>query len=182
MGIRCLRRDVLQGGRVRVALVWHNRGMETRRSVPGLIRNVQAILADPGLKDPSSVRMALHQAVDECLTKAGLYPEGAALLARLGRLFEMSHEELARVFRVSGETVRRWERNQVQIPSARLAEIQAMASAADRLEAIFVPSRLPQVIRRPAELFGGETALAWIERGRIAEVAGRYETTLTYQQ
>jgi hypothetical protein len=40
---------------------------------------------------------------------------------------------------------------------------------------------LPTGIRRPAELFDGETALAWILRGRIAEVADRYETALLYQ-
>lgn len=149
--------------------------------IPDLLRQVQSVLANPALRDASSMRLALHQAVDESLANAGLYAPGAAIVARLGRILEMSHEDLARIFRVSGETVRRWERGQVQIPAARLAELQRMAAAADRLEALFVPSRLPQVIRRPAELFGGETALEWIERGRISEVADRYETALRYQ-
>lgn len=156
--------------------------MELRRSVPGLVRDIQRLLADPSLEDPAAMRLALHEAVDESLAKAGLYTPGAAILARLGRLFEMSHEDLARIFRVSGETVRRWERGQVRIPDARLAELESMAAAADRLEALFVPSRLPQVIRRPAELFGGEAALDWIERGRISDVASRYEIALRYQQ
>ncbi len=162
-------------------LVWHNVTMEPR-NLPDLLRQVEAVLANPSLKDASEMRLALHRAVDESLTNAGLYPEGAALVARLGRLLEMSHEDLGRVFRVSGETVRRWERNQVQIPSPRLAEIQAMSAAADRLEAMFLPGRLAQVIRRPAGLFEGGTALEWIERGRIADVAGRYETALSYRQ
>lgn len=76
------------------------------------------------------MRLALHQAVDESLANAGLYAPGATIVARLGRLLEMSHEDLARIFRVSGETVRRWERAQVQIPNARLAELEMMAAAA----------------------------------------------------
>jgi DNA-binding transcriptional regulator YiaG len=150
--------------------------------MPKLVRQVQNVLADPTLRDAAAIRLALHRAIDESLADAGLYTRGAAAVARLGRLFGMSHEELGRMFRVSGETVRRWERGQVRIPDARQAELETMAAAADRLEALFVADRLPQVIRRPAELFGGETALAWIERGRIADVADRYETALAYQQ
>lgn len=128
------------------------------------------------------MRLALHEAVDDSLTKAGLYDSGAAIVARLSRLFEMSHEDLARVFRVSGETVRRWERGEVRIPAARMAELESMAAAADRLEALFKSGRIRQIIRRPAVLFDGETALSWIERGRLAEVADRYEAALSYQR
>lgn len=138
-------------------------------------------MADPAHRDSSSVRIALHQTVDDCLAGSGICERGPAQVARLGRQLGMSHEDLGRVFRVSGETVRRWERGQVRVPDARLAELDLMSAALDRLDALFEPTRLAQVIRRPAELFGGETALAWIERGRIAEVADRYETALAYQ-
>ena len=60
--------------------------------------------------------------------------------------------------------------------------VNRASSAVMRLAAIFRPERLPQVIRRKAALFGGESALDWILRGQIHEVADRYETTLAYQQ
>jgi len=46
---------------------------------------------------------------------------------------------------------------------------------------IFRPERLFQVVRRKADLFDGESALEWILRGRVAEVADRYELALSYQ-
>ena len=46
---------------------------------------------------------------------------------------------------------------------------------------VFGPERLPQVIRREAELFDGNPAVNWIVSGRITEVAKRYESVLAYQ-
>ena len=57
----------------------------------------------------------------------------------------------------------------------------AAGAALGRLEAMFRPERLSQVVRRKAGLFEGESALDWILRGRIAAAAGRYETALAYQ-
>ncbi len=42
-------------------------------------------------------------------------------------------------------------------------------------------SRLPQVIRRPVDIFDGHSALEWILLGRIEEVAKRYEVAFAYQ-
>lgn len=152
-----------------------------RRSIAGVLQRIQSVLTDPELTDPYAMRLALYKAIDDSFTGAGLCAEGSLILTRLGKLLEMSHEDLARILRVSGETVRRWERGQVQIPTARMAELRNMAAALDRMDAIFAPGRLAQAIRRPADLFAGETALAWIERGRIAEVADRYEIAFSYQ-
>lgn len=99
------------------------------------------------------------------------------LLAHLG----LSYDQLGRAFNVSGETVRRWERGSHPIPDERLADLSSADSALGRLLVIFQPERLPQALRRKAELFGGETALDWILRGRMGEVADRYETALVYQ-
>ena len=60
-------------------------------------------------------------------------------------------------------------------------KLQAASAALSRLPAIFPPERLPQVIRREAELFDGKPAVDWIVRGRIADVAERYESALAYQ-
>ena len=99
------------------------------------------------------------------------------LMLRLG----LSQDEAARMLGVSGETVRRWQRGAVKIPMPRAAQLLSMGEALDRLLRLFQPARLPLAIRRPADLFDGERALDWILRGRIAEVAGRYEIALTYQ-
>jgi transcriptional regulator with XRE-family HTH domain len=93
----------------------------------------------------------------------------------------LSQDDVGRVFNVAGETVRRWERGQTGIPTVREAEILAADAALRRLLELFRPERLAAAIRRPAELFEGDSAYEWILRGRIAEVADRYENALSYQ-
>lgn len=56
-----------------------------------------------------------------------------------------------------------------------MTEEDAAALAIARLSVLFLPSRIPELIRRKAELFGGRTALEWIKEGRIEEVVQRYE-------
>jgi transcriptional regulator with XRE-family HTH domain len=100
-----------------------------------------------------------------------------SLLARLG----LSQDDAGRMLGVSGETVRRWERGSIRIPANREAEILAAEAALYRLLELFRPERLAAAIRRPADLFAGDTAYDWILRGRIDAVADRYETALAYQ-
>jgi len=78
-------------------------------------------------------------------------------------------------------TLDSWESGRTTIPKESLAQLQAASAALSRLPAIFPPERLPQVIRREAELFDGKPAVDWIVRGRIADVAERYESALAYQ-
>ena len=92
-----------------------------------------------------------------------------------------SQDELGRMFSVAGETIRRWERGMNQVPPERQAEIVSANAAVERLLQLFRPQQLSQVIRRKADLFEAERALDWILRGRIAEVADRYEAALLYQ-
>ncbi|MBI3698629.1 MAG: hypothetical protein HY238_27795 [Acidobacteria bacterium] len=99
------------------------------------------------------------------------------LMVHLG----FSQDELGRMFGVAGETIRRWERGVNQVPAKHQAELVSADAAVERLLQLFRPQQLPQVIRRKAELFEGERALDWILRGRIADVADRYEAALTYQ-
>jgi transcriptional regulator with XRE-family HTH domain len=106
---------------------------------------------------------------------------GREVLRRLMTLLGLSYDQLGRAFSVSGETVRRWERGSHPIPDERLPDLTQADSALSRLLHIFRPDRLLQVVRRKAELFEGETGLSWILRGRIADVAGRYETALAFQ-
>jgi transcriptional regulator with XRE-family HTH domain len=94
---------------------------------------------------------------------------------------DLGQDDLGRMFGVSGETVRRWERGQTRIPTAQEARVLAAEAALRRLLDLFKPERLASAVRRPAELFAGDTAHEWILRGRIDDVAERYETALSYQ-
>lgn len=94
---------------------------------------------------------------------------------------ELTPEDLARVLSSSVEEVDAWESGRTPIPFDQQASLQKANNALMRMLSIFRPERLPQIIRRPAELFGGQTALDWIVQGRIGEVADKYDTTLAYQ-
>jgi transcriptional regulator with XRE-family HTH domain len=106
---------------------------------------------------------------------------GRAILARLGGALGLSHDDLGQMLGVSGETVRRWAHGKITVPEQQLAKLDSTDAALTRLQALFRPERLPEAVRRPAELFHGERAIDWIQRGRIAEVADRYEMALSYQ-
>ncbi|HEV7519021.1 MAG TPA: helix-turn-helix domain-containing protein [Thermoanaerobaculia bacterium] len=136
-------------------------------------------LADPAADQELLVLFNL--AVFEVLRGAEVQGRGRQAARRLMSRLSLSYDQLGRAFGVSGETVRRWERGSHPIPDERLADLAHAAAAVGRLEGMFRPDRLPQVVRRKAGLFGGEAALDWILRGRIGETADRYETALAYQ-
>lgn len=106
---------------------------------------------------------------------------GRDMLRRVSACFGLSFDDIGRMLKVSGETVRRWERGISRIPSDALATLELVDSALTRLTRLFLPQRLPEVVRRKADLFDGSRALDWILQGRIAEVADRYEQALSYQ-
>jgi transcriptional regulator with XRE-family HTH domain len=99
------------------------------------------------------------------------------LIVRLG----VARDEVAKMLRVPSETLDSWESGRTKIPTDSLTQLQAAGTALSKLLGIFQPERLPQVIRREAELFDGKPAVDWIVSGRIAEVAERYERVLAYQ-
>lgn len=106
---------------------------------------------------------------------------GREMLRRVSACLGLSFDDIGRMLNVSGETARRWERGISRIPSDALAALELVNSALNRLTRLFLPQRLPEVVRRKADLFDGSQALDWILRGRIAEVADRYEQALSYQ-
>jgi transcriptional regulator with XRE-family HTH domain len=67
------------------------------------------------------------------------------------------------------------------IDSVVAKRLHVANAALSRLEEMFVPVRLPEIIRRPAQGFGGERALDWILRGEIDKVVEHYDLTLAYQ-
>lgn len=103
------------------------------------------------------------------------------VLRRLGELLKLSQADLGRMFAVSGETIRRWEAGKVRVPEERLAQLDEADAVLRRILDLVEPERLAPAIRREAGLFDGERALDWILRGRIRDVAERYEATLLYQ-
>jgi hypothetical protein len=107
--------------------------------------------------------------------------DGRQVLRELIATLKISFDDLGKMFKVSGETVRRWENGTSSLPVDKTATILSTRAPLDKLLQIFQPERLPVVIRRDADLFDGERALDWILRGRIADVASRYEVTLRYQ-
>jgi DNA-binding transcriptional regulator YiaG len=121
--------------------------------------------------------LAVYKVVTEQVTTA----EGQQILRSMMASLNLSFDELGRIFRVSGETIRRWENGTNGIPDDRNAEITLTQGPLNKLLEIIRPAKLPQAIRRKVPLFEGESALDWILRGRIADVANRYETALRYQ-
>lgn len=125
---------------------------------------------------------ATFQLAMEELLRAESGGEKARLAVRsLMSHLDLSFDQVGRMFKVSGETVRRWSQGSHAVPSGRVGQLATAQAALDRLLGIFRPEALPGVIRREAELFDGETALDWILRGRIDEVADYYESALSYQ-
>jgi len=106
---------------------------------------------------------------------------GRDMLRRVSACLELSFENVGRILNVAGETVRRWERGISRIPSDALATLELVDSALNRLSKLFLPQRLPEVVRRKADLFNGARALDWILQGRVADVVDRYEQVLSYQ-
>lgn len=132
--------------------------------------------------DMGELLMLFNLAVGKCLRRDSGGAEARRVLRRLSTSLDLSFDELGQMLGVRGETVRRWERGLAPVPTARLADLTNAEAALDRLLGFFRPERLPIAIRRPAELFGGESALRWILRGQIRDVANRYDRILAYQQ
>lgn len=156
------------------------------RDLQAVQRNLAESVAESaeGLTGPaehSEWLVVYHQAVEQVVTsELGIDRARTGLRSLMARL-ELSQDDLGRIFGVSGETIHKWERATTAIPSERRANIVSAESALRRLQDLFRPDRLAEVVRRSADLFDGESALEWILRGRIAEVADRYERALLYQ-
>jgi hypothetical protein len=149
--------------------------------LPDAARVSAARFSESGMPRLAAALATYQLAVEECLREECNGSEAEVALRALMSHLELSYNDLGRIFDVAGETVRRWEQGSHRVPPTRLGQIRSAAAALDRLLAIFRPESLPQVIRRDVELFEDESALGWILRGRIGDVADRYEMALAYQ-
>jgi len=157
------------------------------RSLTGLLfeeSEVITTLTQP-LPDHTEYELlaAFNTAVSALLRETEGQSRGRGAIRRLMAHLDLSFDQVGRALGVSGETVRRWERGKGshEIPTERMADLLSAEAALDRLLEVFRAERLAIVVRRQAELFSGESALDWIFRGRIGEVADRYEVALAYQ-
>jgi len=132
-------------------------------------------------EDLAELVAAWPLAVAELVLTEGAQARGRAALRRLMVHLGLSQNDLGRMLGTTGETVRRWEARAVRMPEERVAELTAAEGALARLLALLKPEHLREAVRRKAGLFDGERALDWILRGRLAEVANRYEVALAYQ-
>lgn len=93
----------------------------------------------------------------------------------------LSYSQVGKILGASAETVHAWQSGTAEIPSDKRATLVVVGDCVSRLLSTFDAQRLPYVVRRPADLFEGGTALDWILEGRIREVVDRYDLLLRYQ-
>ena len=163
--------------------IWTDHARMRGMDVPGLPQRPSPIAnaAGIGTEEVGELQRMYTTAVGQVLVaRASQESAGDGLRVLKARL-RLSWDELGSMFRVSGETVRRWEQGRHGLKPDQGARLSEAESALSRLTRLFKPERLPDVIRRRAPSFGGESALDWILRGRIAEVADVYEAELAWQ-
>jgi len=101
-------------------------------------------------------------------------------LRQLRSDLDLSRERMARLLDVSAKTVERWETSDRLPASARqrqdLAQLGEIATLG---RTIFTPAGFIRFLNAPLPVFGGDTALQMIARGRsgdvLASLAGDYE-------
>jgi len=93
------------------------------------------------------------------LVEAELWPpdDASAMLARVVDLFGLNLTELGRLFGSSRQAATNWLRD--GLPPARLPKAQAVLDLGELLTRQLKPGRLPAVVRRPADAYGGKTML-----------------------
>lgn len=93
----------------------------------------------------------------------------------------LNWDEVGQMLGTSGESVRRWEQGRTRIGADERARIGEASRGVRSLLRLIKAERLPDVLRRQSDLFGGETALGLVLRGKISAVAERYDRVLLWQ-
>jgi hypothetical protein len=149
---------------------------------PELSRRVKPWLAVHPLAAPVDAETAALFAtyLSRFLAESEAILRARTTLHRLMSHLDLSYDDVGRMFSVAGETARRWTNGASTPASEVLARIGTAEAALGDLLQSFTSEALPAVVRRPAALFDGERALDWILRGRLEEVAARYDRALRY--
>jgi hypothetical protein len=122
--------------------------------------------------DPRRAAAEVLALGDDAWTRAFLSAlENDARVAPLDRLmstWDLPAAAVGRIFGVSRQAVAKWRRSGV--PDDRLVALADLDTATDVLERYVRHDRIPAVVRRRAELLGGESLLSMAEAGRYDEV------------
>ncbi len=106
--------------------------------------------------------------------------EAIGVIERLRNSLALDAGNIATMLSVEEPLLEAWESRQEHVPYVVIAELREFADALDILEQLFARDAIPEVIRRPASLFGGSAAIDLIRRGDLRTVAARYDGTLLY--
>ncbi len=82
---------------------------------------------------------------------------GASAIRDIRRAFGLNGSEFGRLFRVSPEAARKWERDGV--PVSRLAEVDRCCELASLMSRRLRRDRIPELVRTPAPDFANRTVL-----------------------
>lgn len=95
-------------------------------------------------------------------------PSSATDLRHVQEVWALADEELARVFNVSPDDVRRWLADGV--PEAHASNLNDMVVATEALRSRLRPRRVAEVVRRRAPVLGGCSLLEMARAHRHADV------------
>jgi len=179
VGSAGLRAGTIPDAATALVSAWVDAGtmLGVRVRVPRLIQHRRRRQVKPDLETV----IVFDAGVLEYTTKIASSKDAAVIIQRLMTHLQLSYDEVGLIAGTTGETVRRWEHGQ-SVPPEKHAVLHATDAALSRLLDVIKPEALPSAVRTPAEIFDNESALAWILRGRMAEVAERYDRELSYQR
>lgn len=172
------RKKIAKYRRARAVRKYRHRAPTARRTTGSqLVRNLSGQNAASKSKPVRTKQKNLYVTPPSC----HLMVEAIESLRRLKTSLMMDYKDLGSILGVDEESARCWEQGLSQIPTEQRTRLSELDAALAQLSSFFLPDRLPEVIRRNAELFDGERAYDWILRGRLSEVVERYDNLLRYQ-
>jgi transcriptional regulator with XRE-family HTH domain len=147
------------------------------------------LLEPPGVDEDSSVgahvwgtaAIAFFALLGDMPQRGQLDAEARLVLTRLHKTLGLTQEDIASMLDVtSAAVVAELQSGRRPVPILVVAQLREWDTALDKLESIFLPERLASLIRRPAEIFDGASAIELIREGRLTEVAARYDRAFQY--
>jgi hypothetical protein len=83
--------------------------------------------------------------------------DGALAIDEIRQIFGLSETAFARLFGVTRQAVEKWRVHGV--PPGRRADLDRCLEIAGALKARLIETRIPQIVRTPAQALGGRTVL-----------------------
>ncbi len=122
--------------------------------------------------DPAAAVLAVTAEADDAWTLEFLHALETRVrtrpLERLMATWDLSAAGAGRIFGVSRQAVAKWRGSGV--PDDRAVALADLVAATDVLERYVRRDRIPAVVRRQADVLGGQSLLEIAEAGRFADV------------